>query len=172
MSINTTLAKWDILSFSCYKYVGVITVLVIGGYSSLTYYLALAYVSSALFFFLLRTLRLRIEPEVSINKISSCYVWTNWCISPDQILEMAYHLFIYRFMAWRCMVKENFTWCFCMLDFNLFLFGGLRLGMYHYTLEPKIVMVKHHRLRRCKSVDKDPFVILYWKDKYNIHNLT
>ena len=71
MSINTTLAKWDILSFSCYKYVGVITVLVIGGYSSLTYYLTLAYVSSALFFFLLRTLRLRIEPEVSINKISS-----------------------------------------------------------------------------------------------------
>ena len=69
MSINTTLAKWDILSFSCYKYVGVITVLVIGGYSSLTYYLALAYVSSALFFFLLRTLRLRIEPEVSTNKI-------------------------------------------------------------------------------------------------------
>jgi len=64
MSINTTLAKWDILSFSCYKYVGVITVLVIGGYSSLTYYLTLAYVSSALFFFLLRTLRLRIEPEV------------------------------------------------------------------------------------------------------------
>jgi len=64
MSINTTLVKWDILSFSCYKYVGVIAVLLIGAYSSLTYYLTLAYVSSALFFFLLRTLRLRIEPEV------------------------------------------------------------------------------------------------------------
>ena len=65
MSINTTLTKWDILSFSCYKYVGVITVLLIGGYSTLTYYLALAYVSAALGVFLLRTLRLRIEPEVS-----------------------------------------------------------------------------------------------------------
>jgi len=64
MSINTTLTKWDILSFSCYKYVGVITVLLIGGYSTLTYYLALAYVSAALGVFLLRTLRLRIEPEV------------------------------------------------------------------------------------------------------------
>merc|ERR1712165_19008 len=30
MSINTSLAKWDILSFSCYKYVGVIAVLLIG----------------------------------------------------------------------------------------------------------------------------------------------
>ena len=67
MSINTTLVKWDILSFSCYKYVGVIAVLLIGAYSSLTYYLTLAYVSSALFFFLLRTLRLRIEPEVRIR---------------------------------------------------------------------------------------------------------
>merc|ERR1719412_2862806 len=64
MSINTSLVKWDILAFSCYKYVGVIAVLFIGAYSSLTYYLTLAYVSSALFFFLLRTLRLRIEPEV------------------------------------------------------------------------------------------------------------
>ena len=69
MSINTTLTKWDILSFSCYKYVGVITVLLIGGYSTLTYYLALAYVSAALGVFLLRTLRLRIEPEVSRNQL-------------------------------------------------------------------------------------------------------
>ena len=68
MSINTTLAKWDILSFSCYKYVGVIAVLLIGLVLNSTpaYYIGLAYVSSALVFFLLRTLKLRIEPEVSI----------------------------------------------------------------------------------------------------------
>jgi len=66
MSINTSLTKWDILSFSCYKYVGMIVVLLIGLClnSSLAYYISLAYVSAALVFFLLRTLKLRIEPEV------------------------------------------------------------------------------------------------------------
>ena len=99
MSINTTLAKWDILSFSCYKYVGVITVLVIGGYSSLTYYLALAYVSSALFFFLLRTLRLRIEPEVCTNKILALFHFIILFDSIAQILEMTHHSFCIYFQV-------------------------------------------------------------------------
>lgn len=66
MSINTSLTKWDILSFSSYKYVSIIAVL-LGGLllGSKGYYLALIYSSSAFMFFLLRTLKLRIEPEVS-----------------------------------------------------------------------------------------------------------
>ena len=70
MSINTSLTKWDILSFSCYKYVGMIVVLLIGLClnSSLAYYISLAYVSAALVFFLLRTLKLRIEPEVNLHR--------------------------------------------------------------------------------------------------------
>ena len=66
MSINTTLTKWDIVSFSTYKYVAMIVVLLAGLLlqSKVAYYAALAYVSSALAFFLLRTLKLRIEPEV------------------------------------------------------------------------------------------------------------
>ena len=67
MSINTSLTKWDILSFSCYKYVGMVVVLLIGLVinTPLAYYLALSYVSLALVFFLLRILKLRIEPEVN-----------------------------------------------------------------------------------------------------------
>ncbi len=65
MNINTSLTKWDILSFSSYKYVGIIAVLLAGlVLSTKGYYIALAYVSAALMFFLLRTLKLRIEPEV------------------------------------------------------------------------------------------------------------
>ena len=75
MSINTSLTKWDILSFSCYKYVMMIAVLLIGLVlnSSMAYYVALAYVSFAIFFFLLRTLKLRIEPEVN-TKFSHYYL--------------------------------------------------------------------------------------------------
>jgi len=66
MSINTTLTKWDIVSFSAYKYVAMIVVLLTGLLlqSKLVYYVALIYVSAALGFFLLRTLKLGIEPEV------------------------------------------------------------------------------------------------------------
>merc|ERR1719273_788456 len=65
MSINTSLTKWDILSFSSYKYVGIIVVLMLGLLlNSKGYYIGLIYVSIALMFFLLRTLKLRIEPEV------------------------------------------------------------------------------------------------------------
>ena len=57
-------------SFSAYKYVAMIVVLLTGLLlqSKLVYYLALIYVSAALGFFLLRTLKLRIEPEVVGNK--------------------------------------------------------------------------------------------------------
>merc|ERR1712141_454079 len=65
MSINTSLTKWDILSFSSYKYVGIIAVLISGLLlNTKGYYLGLVYVSVAFIFFLLRTLKLRIEPEV------------------------------------------------------------------------------------------------------------
>ena len=66
MNVATNLCKWDILSFSTYKYVAMI-VLVLSGLvlrSGTGYYLALLYVSGALAFFLVRTLKLRIEPEV------------------------------------------------------------------------------------------------------------
>ena len=70
MSIKTNLCKWDVLSFSSYKYVGMIVLLLAGGLvlpSAQAYYAALAYVSGALAFFLVRTLKLRIEPEVSVK---------------------------------------------------------------------------------------------------------
>ena len=74
MSIHSHLNKWDIVSFSTYKYVGMICVLLAGllSASKLVYYAALAYVSAALAFFLLRTLKLRIEPEVSYFSPQSC----------------------------------------------------------------------------------------------------
>jgi len=66
MSIATNLCKWDVLSFSTYKYVGMTALLLVGLVSPAHayYYCALAYVSGALAFFLVRTLKLRIEPEV------------------------------------------------------------------------------------------------------------
>jgi len=65
MGINTSLTKWDILSFSSYKYVGIIVVLLTGLLlQSYGYYISLIYVSLALIWFLTRTLKLRIEPEV------------------------------------------------------------------------------------------------------------
>ena len=68
MNINTSLTKWDILAFSSYKYVGIIAVLISGLLlSTKGYYLGLVYVSVAFIFFLLRTLKLRIEPEVNPN---------------------------------------------------------------------------------------------------------
>jgi len=65
MSINTTLAKCDILAFCMYKYVGMILCLVMGMFFSTSgYYAALAYSAAALAIFLFRTLHLRVEPEV------------------------------------------------------------------------------------------------------------
>jgi len=65
MSITSTLAKWDFLAFSMYKYVGMIVCLVSGLLLSRTgYYVALLYSIAALALFLFRTLHLRVEPEV------------------------------------------------------------------------------------------------------------
>jgi len=64
-NITSTLAKWDFLAFSMYKYVGMIVCLLIGLLlSSSGYYPALVYTSAALALFLFRTLHLRVEPEV------------------------------------------------------------------------------------------------------------
>jgi len=63
-NINSTLAKWDFLAFSMYKYVGMIWCLAIGLLSSAAYYPCLVYTAVALALFLFRTLHLRVEPEV------------------------------------------------------------------------------------------------------------
>jgi len=65
MSISSTLAKWDFLAFSMYKYVNMILCLLAGLILSRTgYYAGLLYSSASLALFLFRTLHLRIEPEV------------------------------------------------------------------------------------------------------------
>ena len=64
MSINTTLAKCDILAFCMCKYVGMILCLVMGMFSTSGYCAALAYSAAALAIFLFRSLHLRVEPEV------------------------------------------------------------------------------------------------------------
>ena len=75
MNINTSLTKWDILAFSSYKYVGIIAVLISGLLlSTKGYYIGLIYVSVSFMFFLLRTLKLRIEPEVIMWKQIFTYV--------------------------------------------------------------------------------------------------
>merc|ERR1711874_393347 len=65
MSITSTLAKWDFLAFSMYKYVGMICCLGSGLLLSTSgYFPVLIYTSAALALFLFRTLHLRVEPEV------------------------------------------------------------------------------------------------------------
>merc|ERR1712080_583246 len=64
MSITSTLAKWDFLAFSMYKYVGMICCLLTGLVSPTAYYVTLLYTAAALALFLFRTLHLRVEPEV------------------------------------------------------------------------------------------------------------
>jgi hypothetical protein len=67
MSISSTLAKWDFLAFSMYKYVNMILCLLAGLILSRTgYYAGLLYSSASLALFLFRTLHLRIEPEVAL----------------------------------------------------------------------------------------------------------
>ena len=72
MNINTNLCKWDVISFSSYKYVAMVVLLLAGLVlpSTQAYYLGLLYISGALAFFLVRTLKLRIEPEVSYSRVS------------------------------------------------------------------------------------------------------
>ena len=76
MSISSTLAKWDFLAFSMYKYVGMIVCLVMGLLLSRTgYYVSLLYSTLALALFLFRTLHLRVEPEVSLVNSLVMHEW-------------------------------------------------------------------------------------------------
>lgn len=112
MSINTSLTRWDILSFSSYKYVCIIVVLLSGLLlGTKGYYIGLIYVSAALTFFLLRTLKLRIEPEVR-------YVFYRTCFFLQH-----YNLF-YRFMECKCTARGNFTSSSCMQFCSRCSFGG------------------------------------------------
>ena len=72
MSINSNLCKWDVLAFSTYKYVAMIAVILSGllSQSKSVYYGSLAYTSLALALFLIRTLKLRIEPETHGMQVS------------------------------------------------------------------------------------------------------
>lgn len=69
MNITSTLAKWDFLAFSMYKYVGMICCLLTGLVSPTAYYVALLYTAAALALFLFRTLHLRVEPEVGSGSL-------------------------------------------------------------------------------------------------------
>ena len=107
MSINTSLTKWDILSFSSYKYVGIIVVLLTGLLlQSYGYYISLIYVSLALIWFLTRTLKLRIEPEV--RKIKRKKTTSN---------TQEFH---FRFMGCKFMANESCILSLCMQHCSLF----------------------------------------------------
>lgn len=122
MSINTTLSKWDILvrwkfvgcfsfvhfltkhqfqAFSSYKYVSMIFTVIAGLFlKSKGYYIALIYFSMALIFFLMRTLKLRIEPEVRLLLILLVFFSSNSHIHGS---------FNFRFTAFLLTVKGNCT---------------------------------------------------------------
>nr|CAG4649569.1 EOG090X0ATU [Scapholeberis mucronata]SVE93797.1 EOG090X0ATU [Scapholeberis mucronata] len=67
MNIQTKLTIFDILSFSSYKYVGMIVAIVVSFAVPSAYHFALAYVSAATMFFLIRSLKVQILPESSNN---------------------------------------------------------------------------------------------------------
>jgi len=90
MSIKTTLAKWDFLAFSTYKYVGM-TVSLVGGLllSTRGYYIALVYSILALVLFLFRTLHLRVEPEVhGVENHAKRKLWLLFLVAGWQPLIM------------------------------------------------------------------------------------
>ena len=113
MSINTSLTKWDILSFSSYKYVGIIVVLMLGLLlNSKGYYIGWIYVSAALMFFLLRTLKLRIEPEVSffhfyMDIYFSFFQFRIKCVR--KFVRKLVHFFRKHFEIWRLRVITDKT---------------------------------------------------------------
>ena len=101
MSITSTLAKWDFLAFSMYKYVGMICCLLAGLLMSTSGYMpALLYTSAALALFLFRTLHLRVEPEVS---------WTEISVSHNIDISVT------RFTVWRIMGRGSFGFCLSWL---------------------------------------------------------
>jgi len=88
MSISSTLAKWDFLAFSMYKYVNMILCLVCGLLLSRTgYYIGLLYSSASLALFLFRTLHLRIEPEVHGSHSENHGKRKMWLISLMVVLQ-------------------------------------------------------------------------------------
>merc|ERR1711973_528086 len=96
MSINTTLAKWDFLAFSMYKYVGMIVCLLMGLISGTVDYATLAYSAAALALFLFRTLHLRVEPEVhGVENHGKRKIWllfTMVCVQPMIMWLLTYSL--------------------------------------------------------------------------------
>nr|CAG4643406.1 EOG090X0ATU [Ilyocryptus agilis] len=67
MSIQTKLTTFDILAFSSYKYVGMIAAIVASFVAPSAYHPALIYVSIAVMFFLIRSLKVQVLPEASQN---------------------------------------------------------------------------------------------------------
>nr|CAG4634975.1 EOG090X0ATU [Alona affinis] len=65
MNIQTKLSTFDILAFSSYKYVGMIVAIIVSFMMPSAYHFALIYVSLALMFFLVRSLKVQVLPESS-----------------------------------------------------------------------------------------------------------
>nr|CAG4636404.1 EOG090X0ATU [Eubosmina coregoni]SVE69979.1 EOG090X0ATU [Eubosmina coregoni] len=63
MNVQTRLSTFDILAYSSYKYVGMIVAIVVTFVLPSAYHLTLAYVSIAIMFFLIRSLKVQILPE-------------------------------------------------------------------------------------------------------------
>ena len=131
MSINTSLSKWDILSFSSYKYVGIIAVLISGLLlNTKGYYIGWIYVSIAYMFFLLRTLKLRIEPEVISSQRLLKKSEKKWFKEKISI-NYLYVALIFRFMECKFMENENYISFYCMPFYSPFLFTGWLTPWFH-----------------------------------------
>nr|CAG4652056.1 EOG090X0ATU [Triops cancriformis] len=71
MNIQSSLRALDIIAFSGYKYVGMIAILLITlALYGTGYFLALIYCSVSLSFFLIRTLKFQVQPDVQSNQYS------------------------------------------------------------------------------------------------------
>ncbi|XP_054714378.1 protein YIF1B-B-like [Uloborus diversus] len=72
LNASSTLSVFDLISFCCYKYVCMVAVLIACiCFSSLGYYVILAYSSLSLGFFLIRTLRVLVLPKTTADHYSS-----------------------------------------------------------------------------------------------------
>nr|CAG4646472.1 EOG090X0ATU [Macrothrix elegans] len=63
MNIQTKLTNLDIMAYSSYKYVGMIIAIIVSFIAPSSYHLALIYVSAAISFFMIRSLKVQILPE-------------------------------------------------------------------------------------------------------------
>nr|CAG4644188.1 EOG090X0ATU [Lepidurus arcticus] len=69
MNIQSSLRTLDIIAFAGYKYVGMIAILLLSlALSNSGYHLALAYCSISLSFFLIRTLKFQVLPDIQSNQ--------------------------------------------------------------------------------------------------------